>query len=92
MINKRCKPNVVEVVADRWESVSLFVVSDVPGASLWGGDRLGALDTVSGRTGQKEALGDVAGNIFFLSGASQISLGDGLGDATVDAIRMHTDK
>jgi hypothetical protein len=36
-------------------------------------DGLGAPDTVSGRVGQKEALGDVAENVF-LSGAPQIPL------------------
>jgi hypothetical protein len=31
---------------------------------LWGGDGLGALDTVSGRAEQKTALGDTAGTFF----------------------------
>jgi hypothetical protein len=38
-----------------------------------------------GRVGQKEALGHAAGNVF-LSGAPQISLGGGLGDAIGDAL------
>jgi hypothetical protein len=38
-----------------------------------------------GRAGQKKPLGGAAGNIF-LSGALQISLDDGLGDAIGDAL------
>ncbi|KAK1666350.1 hypothetical protein QYE76_054509 [Lolium multiflorum] len=51
------------------------------------GDGLGAPDIVLGRAGQKEALGRMAGNVY-LSGAPQIPLGDGLGDAAGDALTM----
>jgi hypothetical protein len=36
-----------------------------PERPLWSGDGLEASDTVSGRAGQKEALADRAGNVFF---------------------------
>jgi hypothetical protein len=67
-----------------WPRFSLCPAS--PERPLWDGDGLGAPDTVSGRAGQKWALGDAAGTLF-LSGAPQIPLGDALGDATGDALR-----
>jgi hypothetical protein len=47
----------------------------------------GMPDTVLGRAGQKVPLGRAAGNDF-LSGALQILLGDILGDATEDALKL----
>jgi hypothetical protein len=76
--NKRREPTVMEVVADRWEPASHFVVSGVPGAPLWSGDRLRTPDTVLDRAGWKEPLRHVAGNEI-LSDVSQILLGAALG-------------
>jgi hypothetical protein len=71
----------MEIIANRWEHASFLVVSGVPRASLCSGDELGALYTVLGRAGKKEAMGHAAGNVF-LSGASKITLGDALGTVT----------
>jgi hypothetical protein len=54
---------------------------------MWAGDRLDAPDTVSGRTGQKTALGYAAGNVFFVRRALN-RFGRRFGDATGDALSL----
>jgi hypothetical protein len=65
---------------------SLFGASGVPGASTVGRGRARATGhRIGARRTKKRALGDAARNIF-LSGASQIVLGDALWDTTGDAL------
>jgi hypothetical protein len=71
----------------RVASSRFSLCSACPERSLWGGDGLETLDTVSGRPGQKEASGDVDENVF-LSDAPQIPLGEALRNAAGDGLRL----
>jgi hypothetical protein len=74
----------MQIVTDMWKPASLFVVFDVPGASLWGGDRLGRRTPYRG-VPDKKGLWKTRLEAFFFD-ALQIALGDGFREATGDAL------
>jgi hypothetical protein len=73
----------MQVVADRLEPASRFVLSGVPKRPLWTGDELRAPDTVLGRAERKQVLVHAAENEN-LSDALQITLRTALVDAAED--------